>query len=62
MLLIATALALLVIYAGMKLMALTTKETLGTAYKVVSWFIVIMGFLLMLDEWLLRRHERRRLR
>jgi hypothetical protein len=47
MLLIASPLALLVIYAGMKLLAQTKKEALGNLHKYVSWFLVIMGFLLL---------------
>ncbi len=45
MLLIACALSLLAIAAGMMLLAQTKKENLGNLYKYVSWFIVIMGFL-----------------
>lgn len=48
MLLVACALALLVIYAGMKLLALTKKDSLGNLYRYVSWFIIIVGFLLVL--------------
>ncbi len=48
MLLIASALALLVIYAGMKLYALTKKEGLSNLFKYMSWFIVIMGFLILI--------------
>ncbi|MGP8217542.1 MAG: hypothetical protein ACLQQ4_18380 [Bacteroidia bacterium] len=45
MLLIAFTIGLLVIVAGMKLLAQTQKENLGILYKYVSWFVVIMGFL-----------------
>lgn len=45
MLLIACALSLLAIAAGMMLLAQTKKENLGNLFKYVSWFIVIMGFL-----------------
>jgi hypothetical protein len=48
MLLIASALALLAIYAGMKLLALTKKEGLGNGFKYISWFIVIMSFLILI--------------
>ena len=48
MLLIACSLALLVIVAGMKLLAQTQKETLSNLYKYVSWFTVIMGFLILI--------------
>ncbi|HWY11648.1 MAG TPA: hypothetical protein VN026_10005 [Bacteroidia bacterium] len=47
MLLIGCSLALLVIYAGMKLMAQTEKENLGKMYKYVSMFLVVMGFLMI---------------
>lgn len=45
MLLIASSLTLLAIYAGVKLLIQTQKENLGALYKCVSWFIIIMGFL-----------------
>jgi len=48
MLLIAFALALLVIVAGMKLLAQTQRESLGNLYKYVSWFVVVMGFLCLI--------------
>jgi hypothetical protein len=48
MFLIASALSLLVVYAGMKLLALTKKDTLGNGYKAVSWILIIMGFLILL--------------
>jgi len=48
MLLIATGVALLVIFAGMKLLAQTKKDALGNMFKYVSWFITIMGFLMLL--------------
>ena len=47
MLLIGCSLALLVIFAGMKLMAQTEKDNLGKMYKYVSMFIVLMGFLMI---------------
>ncbi len=48
MLLIAFALALLVISTGMKLLIHIQKETLGNIYKYVSWFVIVMGFLLLI--------------
>ena len=48
MMLIAFALALLVIAAGMKLLIHTKKELLGNFYKFVSWFVIVMGFLMFL--------------
>jgi len=52
MLLIAFILALLVIVAGMKLMAQAQRESLGNLYKYVSWFVVVMGFLCLLGAGL----------
>ncbi len=46
MLLIQCSVSLLVVYAGMKLLAKTQKETLGNFHKYVSWFLIIMGFLM----------------
>ena len=43
-----TLLALLVIVAGMKLLAQTSKDNLGNLYKYVSWFVIVMGFLCLL--------------
>lgn len=45
MCIIALSLALLAIVAGMMLMAQTKRETLGSFFKFVSWFVVIVGFL-----------------
>jgi len=44
MLLIATALALLVVYAGVKLLIQVKKETLGNLYKGAAWFFIVAGF------------------
>jgi hypothetical protein len=44
-LLIAASLALLVIYAGVKLLIQTKKESLGNLYRAASWFFIIAGFL-----------------
>src|ERR1700722_238780 len=43
-----TLLALLVIVAGMKLLAQTNKDNLGNIYKYVSWFVIVMGTLCLL--------------
>jgi hypothetical protein len=48
LLLIAFTLCLLVIVAGMKLLAQTQKDNLGNLYKYVSMFIIVMGFLSLL--------------
>jgi hypothetical protein len=47
MLLITFTLSLLAIYAGMKLMAQSKKESLGVIYSLVSWFILIVGFMII---------------
>jgi hypothetical protein len=47
MLLVAGSLALLVVFAGVKLHIQTTKETLGHIYKCASWFFIIAGFLIL---------------
>ncbi len=65
MICIAIPLALLVIVAGMKLMAQTQKDGLGNLYKYVSWFVVVMGFLFLMCAGLhcamkcCHRHEQR---
>jgi hypothetical protein len=48
MYLIAFALTLLAIVAGMMLLAYTKKENMGNFYKYVSWFVIVMGFLSIL--------------
>ncbi len=47
MLLAAASLALLVVYAGIKLHIQTAKETLGTLYRCASWFFIISGFVIL---------------
>src|SRR5438270_165258 len=44
-LLIAAPLALLVVYAGIKLLIQTKREVLGHLYKCASWFFIIAGLL-----------------
>ncbi len=48
MLLIATALSLLAIVAGMNLLARTKIENLGKLFKFISWFVILIGFLCLL--------------
>ncbi len=48
MLLIACSLALLVMYAGVKLLAQIQKESLGKLYCYFSWFMIVSGFLMLL--------------
>jgi hypothetical protein len=47
MFLIASTLALLVIYAGIKLLIQVQREALGHLLKCVSWFFIIAGFLII---------------
>lgn len=48
MLIIACSLALLVIYAGAKLGIQVKLNALNRLYGYISWFMIIMGFLLVL--------------
>ena len=41
------SLALLVIVAGMFLLAKTSKDNLGKFFKIVSYFVIISGFLVI---------------
>lgn len=45
MILIAASMSLLVIIAGMFLLAKTQKENLSNMFKYVSYFVIIVGFL-----------------
>lgn len=45
MILIAASLSLLVIIAGMFLLAKTQKENLSNLFKYVSYFVILVGFL-----------------
>lgn len=45
MILIAASMSLLVIIAGMFLLAKTQKENLSNLFKYVSYFVIIVGFL-----------------
>ena len=45
MILIGSSLALLVIYAGVKLLIQAKKEMLGHIYNCAAWFFIIAGFL-----------------
>jgi hypothetical protein len=47
MLLIGSSLALLVIYAGVKLLIQVKRETLGHIYNGAAWFFIIAGFLIL---------------
>jgi hypothetical protein len=45
MILIASSLALLVVYVGVKLLIQTKKEVLGHLYQCAAWFFIVGGFL-----------------
>jgi hypothetical protein len=47
-LLVAVALALLVIYAGIKLLIQVKKEALGNLYKIAAWGLIIAAKVLIL--------------
>jgi hypothetical protein len=47
MLLIAASLALLVMYAGVKLLIQIQKEILGNPFRFAAWFFIIAGFLVL---------------
>ncbi|HTA83979.1 MAG TPA: hypothetical protein VK783_13635 [Bacteroidia bacterium] len=65
MCIIAFTLGLLVIVAGMKLLAQTQKDNLSNLFKYVSWFVIVMGFLSLIGTGLhcamncCHRHEHR---
>ena len=48
MFLIAASLALLVIYAGVKLLIQVKKEILGSSYWRTAWLFIIAGFLVLI--------------
>ena len=47
MLLVAASLSLLVIYSGLKLYAKSITQNLGNPFKYFSYFIVLMGFVIL---------------
>ncbi len=49
MLFIAFSLALFVVFLGAKLLAQTRKEDLGKLFKCISWFLLVMGFLILIS-------------
>jgi hypothetical protein len=49
MVFIACLLALFVIFLGAKLLAQTRKEDLGKLFKCISWFLLVMGFLILMS-------------
>jgi len=46
--LIAASLALLVIYAGVKLLIQIKKEILGSSFRRAAWFFIIAGSLILI--------------
>lgn len=48
MLLTGVSLALLVVYAGVKLLIQVKKESLSHLYKFAAWFFIIAGLLILL--------------
>jgi hypothetical protein len=50
MILISFSIALVAIVFGAKLLAQTQKDNLGVMYKYLSWFIIIMGFCVLLCD------------
>ena len=46
-LLVASSLALLVVFAGVKLLIQVNRETLGNLYKCAAWFFIISGFVIL---------------
>ncbi|CAN5572824.1 hypothetical protein BH10BAC1_BH10BAC1_12960 [soil metagenome] len=53
MILIAASMSLLVIIAGMFLLAKTQKENLSNLFKYVSYFVILSGFLMLFGGGLL---------
>lgn len=50
MILISFSIALIAIVFGAKLLAQSHKDSLGVLYKYLSWFIMIMGFLVLICD------------
>lgn len=48
MLLIAASLAILVIYAGVKLLIQAKKEILGSSYRRAAWCFILAGFIILI--------------
>jgi len=62
MILISFALALIAIVYGAKLLAQSQKESLGALYKYLAWFVIAMGFCVLLCDGvhgILRMHSMR---
>jgi len=47
---ISFALALIAIVYGAKLLAQAHKDSLGAMYKYIAWFVILMGFLMILCD------------
>jgi hypothetical protein len=50
MILISLPIALIAIVFGAKLLAQSQKENLGGLYKFLSWFVIVLGLLIMLCD------------
>jgi hypothetical protein len=50
MILISFTLALIAIVFGAKLLAQFQKESLGALYKYLAWFVIVMGFLVLMCD------------
>lgn len=50
MILISFSIALIAIVFGAKLLAQAQKDNLGVLYKYLAWFIIVMGFLVLLCD------------
>lgn len=50
MILISFSIALIAIVFGAKLLAQSQKDNLGALYKYLAWFIMVMGFLVLLCD------------
>lgn len=50
MILISFALALIAIVFGAKLLAQSQKENLGALYKYLAWFVIAMGFCVLMCD------------
>jgi hypothetical protein len=50
MILISFSIALIAIVFGAKLLAQSHKDNLGALYKYLAWFVIVMGFLVLLCD------------
>lgn len=50
MILVSFSIALIAIVFGAKLLAQSNKDNLGALYKYLAWFIIAMGFCVLLCD------------